>query len=92
MPPFCFPVMSATERRDVTSRLALINRVRSEFREMPGLRLTPAQAVRLFSLRPDICARVLATLERDGVLTCGIDGRFGARAARPMLARGNGWR
>jgi len=30
-------------------------RVREEFREMPGLRLTPAQATRLWGLEQDVC-------------------------------------
>ena len=43
-------------------------RVRAEFREMPGLKLTPAQAARLFDLEPARCERVLDALIRDGVL------------------------
>ncbi len=58
----------ATERRDVASRIGVLGRVSSEFQEMPGLRLTEAQAQRLFSLRPDICTRVLATLVDRSVL------------------------
>jgi hypothetical protein len=46
--------------------------VAGEFADMPHLRLTRAQARRLFDLRDDICDRVLATLvafdllEQDG--------------------------
>ena len=87
MPPASASWTTATDRRDPASRLALLRRVRSEFSEMPGLRLTRAQAVRLFAVRPDICERVLSTLEREGVLACGIDGRYGARGERPLLAR-----
>jgi hypothetical protein len=47
---------------------ALIQRVRGEFREMPGLRLTFAQACRLWQLDPITCAAVLERLTRDGVL------------------------
>ena len=50
------------DRRDARSRAQLIDRVRSEFIEMPCLRLTRAQARRLFGLRAEVCGRVLATL------------------------------
>ena len=43
-------------------------RVASEFREMPGLTLTLAQASRLFSLERDRCERVLGALVQRGVL------------------------
>ena len=53
------------DRRDHASREQLLRRVRAEFSEMPCLRLTPAQARRLFGLRPDICDRVLDELVRE---------------------------
>lgn len=40
----------------------LVSRVREEFREMPGLQLTPAQAVRLWGLDGETCRRVIDTL------------------------------
>ncbi len=40
----------------------LLQRVRSEFNEMPGLRLTPAQAARLLGLDQPACQRVINTL------------------------------
>jgi len=55
-------------RRDPERRKALVRRVRQEFLDMPGLRLTPNQALRLFGLRADVCERVLAELVRDGFL------------------------
>ena len=48
-------------------------RVSAEFREMPGLLLTLAQAARLFSIDPARCERVLHTLVDQGVLVS--DGR-----------------
>ena len=36
--------------------------------EMPGLRLTVAQAARLFNLEPKQCGQVLDTLVTDGAL------------------------
>lgn len=44
------------------------SRVASEFREMPGLRITAAQAARLFSLDAGQCRRVLDALVNQGVL------------------------
>ena len=77
------------DRRDAHSRAQLIDRVRAEFIEMPCLRLTRAQAQRLFGLRADVCGRVLATLVVERTLFW--DGeRFGAtpalRAACDRLA------
>jgi|SoiMethySBSTD1v2_1073268.scaffolds.fasta_scaffold00332_39 hypothetical protein len=43
-------------------------RVRAEFAEMPGLRLTLPQASRLFHLETDRCERVLTSLVRTGQL------------------------
>ena len=47
---------------------ALLLRVRGEYREMPGLRLTFAQACRLWQLDAATCATVLAKLVHDRVL------------------------
>jgi hypothetical protein len=41
---------------------AIVRRVREEFREMPGLRLTPAQATRLWGLERETCHRVIDAL------------------------------
>lgn len=57
-------------------------RVQAEFVEMPGLRLTLPQAVRLFSIEPGQCERVLATLVLAGHLTT--DGRS---FASPRIGR-----
>ena len=57
-------------------------RLLAEFREMPGLRLTAAQAARLFSLSAGQCERLLAALVDAGAL--GTDGRlFTITNARP---------
>ena len=41
---------------------SVVRRVRSEFLEMPGLRLTFAQAMRLWGLSEQDCQRVIDTL------------------------------
>ena len=40
----------------------VLERVRGEFNEMPGLRLTPEQAARLWNLDARACGEVLARL------------------------------
>jgi hypothetical protein len=40
----------------------VVRRVRAEFSEMPGLRLTPAQASRLLGLEQEICQAALDAL------------------------------
>jgi hypothetical protein len=40
----------------------VVHRVREEFREMPGLRLTPAQATRLWGLEREMAHAVIERL------------------------------
>jgi hypothetical protein len=47
---------------------AVYVRIRAEYHEMPGMRLTLAQAARLFALEPTRCARALDRLVADGAL------------------------
>ncbi|HUE86164.1 MAG TPA: hypothetical protein VMO26_08805 [Vicinamibacterales bacterium] len=69
-------VAYSLDRRDVASREELLRRVLSEYREVPGLRLTIAQATRLFGLRDDICLRVLQVLVERAILRRHLDGSF----------------
>ena len=46
----------------------LVRRVRGEYYEMPGLRLTLAQASRLWQVDAAVCAAVLGRLVKDRVL------------------------
>jgi len=75
------------DRRDASSRAVLLQRIRSEFVEMPCLRLTGPQARRLFDLRTDVCERVLATLVRARILTCDGDGRYKITDAQVPISR-----
>jgi len=43
-------------------------RIHAEYQEMPGMKLTLAQASRLFDVEPARCAKVLNTLVDVGVL------------------------
>jgi hypothetical protein len=47
---------------------SLIARIRGEYREMPGLRLTFAQACRLWQMDAPTCEAVLERLMRDAFL------------------------
>jgi hypothetical protein len=53
-------------------------RLRAEFAEMPGMKLTLPQASRLFNLDPVQCEGVLRELVRNGELSS--DGKAFARA------------
>jgi hypothetical protein len=55
---------------------AVLERIRSEFREMPGLSPTLAQASRLFALPAPECAAVLDALQSRGILRLGRDGQY----------------
>jgi len=46
-----------------------LRRTQAEFREMPGLKLTEAQAARLLSFDSALCSEVLATLVERHFLT-----------------------
>jgi hypothetical protein len=54
----------------------LIPRIRAEYLEMPGLRLTSAQASRLWGLDSRTCQRLLHTLVDAYFLTCTPDGMY----------------
>jgi hypothetical protein len=56
----------------------LVHRVRAEFTEMPGLRLTLAQATRLWRLEPAVCQEIIDTL---------VDSRFLRWTASGMVMR-----
>jgi hypothetical protein len=68
-----------SDRRNWTDRNALVRRVESEFKEMPGTSLTLAQAVRLFSLPQGPCQRILSVLVKDGAMSLRKDGCYARR-------------
>jgi hypothetical protein len=68
------------DRRNWTGRDALVRRLESEFKEMPGLSLTLQQAVRLFSLPQGPCQRILSALVKDGAMSLRQDGRYVRRS------------
>jgi hypothetical protein len=66
--------------------LALLLRVKREFIEMPGLRLTAAQARRLWALDAPVCVELLDELIEEGFLVRTADGAF-ARLERSSHTR-----
>jgi hypothetical protein len=61
----------------------MLTRVRSEFEEMPCLRVTPRQACMLFGLSETLSGWILGCLARDGFLEQLRDGEFVRRVATP---------
>ena len=55
---------------------ALVTRVRGEYLEMPGLRLTLEQARRLFAVERTLCKRVLDALVEAKFLCVRPDGAY----------------
>ena len=54
----------------------VLQRIQGEFTEMPGLRLTPAQAQRLWDLDRTVCDQLLDALVKAKFLSLTRDGSF----------------
>lgn len=68
---------------------SLVARIRGEYREMPGLRLTFAQACRLWQVDAATCETLLSQLVRETFLYKTADGAYTAQsptAGRPVKA------
>ncbi len=80
----------------VHRREDIVSRVKGEFLEMPGLRLTEVQARRLWALEPSLCTAVLSELVDNGFLLRTRDGAFvRVDVAAPLKASRTGsssWR
>ena len=55
---------------------ALLQRVREQYREMPGLTLTKAHAMLLFGVAPSVCAAMLRALVMENFLSRTGEGVF----------------
>jgi hypothetical protein len=55
---------------------ALLQRVREEYRETPGLKLTKPEATRLFGVAPSVCAAMLRALVMEDFLSRTGEGVF----------------
>ncbi len=60
----------------------LLARIQSEYREQPGMRLTPAQACRLWNMEPVLCEALLSALVARHVLARTTDGYYITRSSR----------
>ena len=73
----------------------VLQRIQGEFIEMPGLRLTTAQAQRLWGLERDVCDALLGALVDAKFLSQTRDGAFvrtdGARPAQVSATRSGRW-
>jgi hypothetical protein len=69
-------VEARLEKKHDEGMTPLLHRVRSEFLEMPGLRLTPAQAARLWALDRQMSERLLVGLTISGFLLKNREGAF----------------
>ena len=67
---------SRVRTHDARTLNSLMTRVRGEYREMPGMQLTVAQAARLWQIDPSACEAVLNLLVNDGFLTQTAAGTF----------------
>ena len=65
-----------TQRTSAPSVAAYLVRVRSEYLEMPGLKLSEAQARRLWALDGTTCRAVLTTLIDRGFLKRSANGDY----------------
>ncbi|HEX5473174.1 MAG TPA: hypothetical protein VFX12_00820 [Vicinamibacterales bacterium] len=64
----------------------LLARIEGEYREMPGLKLTVAQARRLWGIEPRQCQTLLTTLVDRRVLAVTRDGAFVRCVAGPGVS------
>jgi hypothetical protein len=83
-------VNSVQPARIPETKAMITERIRGEFREMPGLTLTAEQACRLWSLDMPTCTETLSLLIDAGYLCRKSDGAYGRAtdlAIRPRMAK-----
>jgi len=54
----------------------IVERVRSEYLEMPGMRLTPPQLQRLLGIGPSLCDALLESMVQSRFLAVRADGTY----------------
>jgi hypothetical protein len=64
----------------------IVQRIRAEYIEMPGLTLRPEQVQRLCGVDSMLCESILETLVESGFLSRRADGAYG-RYKNPEIAR-----
>jgi hypothetical protein len=79
---------SEREPEAIVSQLErLVARVRGEYREMPGLRLTRAEASRFWQVDETTCDAIVRALVNEGFLRRTVAGRFVAAASGEATAK-----
>jgi hypothetical protein len=63
-------------RDELLTNNTFLPRIRGEYREMPGMRLTVEQAQRLWGLDRGTCENALGLLVEERFLTRGTDGAY----------------
>jgi len=69
----------------MTSTSEILTRIKMEYLEMPGLKLTTQQARRLWGLPGDLCDAALALLVEQGFLVRTGTGSYIRRGGSPEL-------
>lgn len=77
------PISQIDNRSGSNARNMLVDRLRGEYEDMPGLSLTLEQAARLFGLGRAATEVVLDRLLREGFLRRTEGGQFIRRLSRP---------
>jgi hypothetical protein len=57
-------------------KMMTLDRIRAEYREMPGMRLSPEQIARLCGIGDDLCHAYLDALVKEGFLTVTSGGMY----------------
>jgi len=76
-----------TEKGIVRTLDTVIERLRAEFMEMPGLRLTSKQVQRLCGVEPRVCDVVLSALVDEEFLCAKSDGTYARLSDGNLLPR-----
>jgi CheY-like chemotaxis protein len=63
-------------QRHLRERTSLLRRLRTDFLELPGLRITPQEGARLWNLDVEKCTRLLDALVDEKLLVRTRDGRY----------------
>jgi hypothetical protein len=77
-------VIGAKERIVMMTTNDVIQRLRAEYIEMPGMRLTAAQVQRLCGIEQTLCRSVLESLVRTRFLCLRPDGTYGRTTDRDL--------
>ncbi|MEP7306208.1 MAG: hypothetical protein ABJA98_11880 [Acidobacteriota bacterium] len=67
----------------IVSKDEMLRRIHCDYLEMPDLRLSPAQAQRVWELDEHTCRQLLESLTEDGLLDRSHDGTYMLRAMEP---------